>query len=146
MAAEHSGGILTIVEALPEWFDEIARTKSIPIDIRNQDGFVAIRGRHVCGFITLYVSEGRLHIGWLAVERGLQRQGIGSRLLDAAVTKARAMGISELATYTLGDSVDYAPYDVTRRFYRKYGFDVYKRAMTDNPGCPEEIWISKRVS
>jgi ribosomal protein S18 acetylase RimI-like enzyme len=145
MTAEHIDGILTIVEGLPEWFDEVARTKSIPIDIRNQEGFVALRGRQVCGFVSLYVSEGRLHIGWLAVERELQRQQFGSRLLDAAVTKARAMGISELATYTLGDSVKYAPYDVTRRFYRKCGFEVYKRAMTNNPGCPEEIWLSKQI-
>ena len=33
---EHYSSILTIVEGLPEWFDEIARSKSIPTDIRHQ--------------------------------------------------------------------------------------------------------------
>ncbi len=100
----------------------------------------------VVGFVTLYVAEGRMHIGWLAVDKQMQRQGLGSRLLDAAESKARQMGIDELATYTLGESVAYPPYDATRSFYWKHGFKVYKRSKTDNPGCPEEIWISKRVS
>ena len=32
---------------------------------------------------------------------------------------AHDLGIDELATYTLGDSVDYQPYELTRRFYRE---------------------------
>lgn len=86
-----------------------------------------------------------MHIGWLAVDRPFQRQGIGSRLLDAAEAMARDLRIDELASYTLGESVAYQPYEVTRRFYWKHGFRVYKRSRTDNPGCPEEIWISKQV-
>ena len=143
---KHYEGILGIVENLPEWFDESARTKAVPTDIRHQMGFVAVTAHRIVGFVTLYVAEGRLHIGWLAVDKGFQRQGLGSRLLEAAETKARELGIDELATYTLGDSVAYQPYEVTRDFYRKYGFRVYKRSRTDNPGCPEEIWISKQVN
>ena len=142
---KHHPGILAVAENLPEWFDETARTKSIPIDIRHQDGFVAVFGQRVVGFLTLYVAEGRLHIGWLGVAREFHEQGIGTRLLAAAEIKARDLRIDELATYTLGDSVDYDPYDRTRNFYWKHGFNVYKRAKTDNPGCEEEIWISKRV-
>ena len=65
---EHYAGILTITEGLPEWFDETARSKSIPTDIRHQGGFVAISGQKVVGFVTLYVAEGWLHIGWLGVD------------------------------------------------------------------------------
>ena len=142
---QYHSGILAVVEDLPEWFDETARTKSIPIDMRHQEGFVAVSGQRVVGFVTLYVAESRLNIGWLGVDREFHRQGIGTRLLAAAEMKARDLGIDELATYTLGDSVDYEPYDLTRNFYRKHGFSVYKRSRTDNAGCPEEIWISKRV-
>ena len=67
--------------------------------------------------MTLYVAEGRLHIGWLGVDKAFQRQGIGSRLIAAAEMRARDIGIDELATYTLGDSVEYQPYEETRRFY-----------------------------
>lgn len=142
---KHLSGILAVAEDLPEWFDETARTKSIPVDIRYQEGFVAVSAQRVVGFVTLYVAEGRLHIGWLGVAREFHRQGIGTRLLAAAEMKARELKIDELATYTLGDSVDYEPYDLTRNFYWKRGFSVYKRSKTDNSGCPEEIWISKRV-
>ena len=142
---KHQPGILAIADGLPEWFDETARSKSIPIDMRHQEGLVAVSGQRVVGFVTLYVAESRLNIGWLAVARDLHRQGIGTRLLTAAEMKARDLGIDELATYTLGDSVDYEPYDLTRNFYWKHGFSVYKRSRTDNSGCPEEIWISKRV-
>ena len=86
-----------------------------------------------------------MHIGWLAVEKLVQRQGIGRRLLNAAEALARELQIDEIATYTLGEEVDYQPYETTRQFYWKHGFKVYKRSRTDNPGCPEEIWISKPV-
>ena len=142
---KHHEEILRIVENLPEWFDETARTTSVPADLRHQYGFVAVSDQRVSGFITLYVTEGRLHIGWLAVDKQLQRKGLGSRLLEAAESNARELGIEELATYTLGESVAYQPYESTRRFYWKHGFKVYKRSRTDNPGCPEEIWISKHV-
>ena len=145
LETKHYSGILAVVENLPEWFDETARTKSVPIDLRHQLGYVAVSNRRVVGFVTLYVAEGRLHIGWLGVDKPFQRQGIGGRLLDAAETMARELQIDELATYTLGDSVTYQPYEVTRNFYWKHGFKVYKRSRTDNPGCPEEIWISKHV-
>ncbi len=145
LASKHHAGILAVVENLPEWFDETARTKSVPTDLRHQLGYVAVSIHRVVGFITLYVTEGRLHIGWLAVDKHFQKHGVCSRLLGAAESKAREMGIDELATYTLGDSVAYQPYEVTRSFYRKLGFKVYKRSKTDNPGCPEEIWISKAV-
>lgn len=145
LETKHHAGMLEIVEQLPEWFDETARTRSVPVDIRHQMGFVAVREQKVIGFITLYVAEGRMHIGWLAVERQMHGHGIGSRLLEAAESEAHRMGIGELATYTLGESVAYQPYESTRRFYWKHGFKVYKRSRTDNPGCPEEIWISKHV-
>ena len=86
-----------------------------------------------------------MHIGWLAVDRGSQRQGLGGRLLEAVESMARELQIDELATYTLGEGVEYQPYESTRQFYWKHGFKVYKRSSTDNPKCPEEIWISKQI-
>lgn len=145
LETKHHARILAVVENLPEWFDETARTRSVPVDVRSQIGFVAVREQRVVGFVTLYVAEGRMHIGWLAVDKPYQRQGIGSLLLNAAEAKSRELRIDELATYTLGESVAYQPYELTRRFYRKHGFRVYKRSRTDNPGCPEEIWISKQI-
>ena len=138
--------ILEIAEALPEWFDADARGRSIPADIRHQHGFVALSDEKVVGFITLFFAEGRLNIGWLGVMPGCQRKGIGTRLIGCAGDFAKQHGITELATYTLGDSVDYKPYESTRAFYFKQGFTIYQRNKTDNPGCPEEIRIIKHIA
>lgn len=142
--SDHAG-VDEVVAGLAEWFDERARTISIPIDIRHQRGFVAERQGKVVGFITLYVAEGKLNIGWLGVQHALHRQGIGRSLLAKAAEVARDLGIRELATYTLGDGVDYEPYARTRQFYFANGFHIYQRSQTDNDGCPEEIKLAKNI-
>lgn len=74
-----------------------------------------------------------------------QRQGIGGLLIKAAEDYCQSIGVEELATYTLGDSVDYPPYESTRAFYKKHGFTIYQRSQTDNLNCPEEIKLKKQV-
>ena len=138
--------VLAVAEALPAWFDQDARGRAIPADLRHQDGFVALADGEVVGFITLFVAEGRLNIGWLGVRPEFQGRGFGTRLLSCAEALARERGLTEIATYTLGDGVEYKPYEATRRFYFSRGFTVYQRSTTDNPGCPEEIRIRKPVS
>jgi len=138
-------GVIRVVESLPEWFDQTTRSHSIPIDIQHQSGFVAVQDDRVVGFVTLYVAEGRLQIGWLGVGKEFRGKGIGKALLQRVEKRALELGLAEVATYTLGDSVDYPPYELTRLFYFRNGFEVYQRNQTDNPGCPEEIRIRKRL-
>lgn len=145
--------VIQLSELLPEWFDVDARTRAIPIDLRFQEVFVcetSCRGTeedgHILGFIALFIAEGRVNIGWMGVHPDHHRQGIGGLLIKAAEDFCRSIGVEELATYTLGDSVDYPPYESTRAFYHKQGFMVYQRSQTDNPGCPEEIKLKKWVN
>lgn len=137
--------VIQIAQALPDWFDANARQRAIPVDLRFQDGFVAEEDGQILGFMTLYVAEGRVNIGWMGVLPDHQGQGIGGQLIAAAEDFCRECGIPELATYTLGDSVDYPPYAATRAFYFAEGFTIFQRSQTDNPGCPEEIKIKKEV-
>jgi len=145
MAEEHLEQVLQIIEALPDWFDIDARTRAIPIDLQFQEVFVAQDGGQIVGFVTLYIAEGRVNIGWMGVHPDHHRMGIGGQLIKAAEDFCRQMGIDELAVYTLGDSVDYEPYESTRAFYLKHSFSIYQRSQTDNPGCPEEIKLKKYV-
>ncbi len=138
--------VVAIAQSLPEWFGDSARNIQIPTDVKYHDGFIAMVDGHAVGFVTLYVAQGRLNISWMGVLREHQRLGIGEALLRAVVERAVALGITEVGTYTLGDGVDYLPYERTRSFYYKNGFRVYKRSTTDNPGCPEEIWLTKDVT
>jgi len=137
---------VAVVKTLTGWFTDDAQERAVPTDLRYQRGFLAESDGRVLGFITLFVAEGRLNIGWLAVHRDYHRQGIGGRLVARAEEAAAEMGLTELATCTLGDSVRYEPYEQTRAFYFKHGFRVYQRNKTDNPECPEEIRIKKTVA
>jgi GNAT superfamily N-acetyltransferase len=138
--------ILSLARGLDAWFDEHARTVAIPTDVRHQTTFVAIERDELIGFITLYVAEGRLNIGWIGVREDWHRRGAGTALVARAVQWARDLGIDTLAVATLGDSVDYEPYERTRRFYFKNGFRVTRRSRTDNPSCPEMMELSKTIS
>lgn len=145
MRAEDHAHILNMVESLTEWFDEHARKTAIPMDLKHQRGIVAVIDGQVAGFATLYVAEGKLNIGWLGVRREQHRQGVGRALIEHAAEIAAQLGISELATWTLGDGVEYLPYESTRAFYYANGFEVYQRDKTDKPGCPEAIRIRRKV-
>ena len=126
--------------------DADARGRAIPVDLHHQHGFVALLDDQPVGFITLFFAEGRLSIGWLGVKPECQRKGIGTKLLDAAEAFGREHGMREIATYTLGEGVAYTPYESTRQFYYSHGFSVYQTSKTDNPSCPEEIKIKKKIS
>ncbi|MBN1436937.1 MAG: GNAT family N-acetyltransferase [Sedimentisphaerales bacterium] len=145
LQSEDIEDILEIADELSEWFDDDARTRAIPIDVRYQKGYAALVEKNVVGFITLFVAEGRVNIGWLGVKPKMQRSGIGGQLLAKAEEFCGEMGIKELATYTLGEGVDYGPYESTRAFYYKNGFEVFQRSQTDNPSCPEEIKMREVV-
>lgn len=138
--------VLAIAGRLPEWFDERAIGTAIPLDIRHHVGYVAESRGQIVGFITLYVADGRLNIGWLGVDKPHRRQGIGGLLVARAEQVAAEMEIEELATWTVGDGVEYAPYQGTRAFYRSQGFEAYQTLRTDCPSCPEELRVSKRVA
>ena len=106
--------VIQLSELLPEWFDVDARIRAIPIDLRFQEVFVcetSCRGTeedgHILGFIALFIAEGRVNIGWMGVHPDHHRQDIGGLLIKAAEDFCRSIGVEELATYTLGDSVDY---------------------------------------
>jgi ribosomal protein S18 acetylase RimI-like enzyme len=131
--------VLKLTGRLGAWFDEHARTVSIPIDLKHQIAWVAIEGDSIVGFISGYVAEGRFNIGWIGVSPEFHKKGIGKALIDQAKEYAKNAGINELATYTLGPDVDYPPYELTRKFYQKIGFTEFRRASTNNAGCPQEI-------
>jgi GNAT superfamily N-acetyltransferase len=137
--------IVSLAQSLDAWFDEHALTIAIPTDVKHQTTFIAIDRGELIGFISLYVAEGRLNIGWIGVRKDWHRRGAGTALVVRAEQSARDLGLDTLTVATLGDSVDFEPYERTRRFYFKNGFRVTRRLRTDNPSCPEMIELSKKV-
>jgi len=137
--------IIALVQGLEGWFDEHARAIAIPTDVKHQTVFVASEGEELLGFVSLYVMEGRLNIGWIGVRRDWHRRGVGSALMARTEAHARELGLGTLAVYTLGDGVDYEPYERTRQFYYKHGFRITRRSKTDSEACPELIDLAKQV-
>ncbi len=59
------------------------------------------------------------HLWWIAVSRQIQAKGVGSRLLRHVEDDVRAAGGRLLVIETSSTP----PYELTRRFYRKQGYD-----------------------
>jgi ribosomal protein S18 acetylase RimI-like enzyme len=132
--------ILEIATALPAWFTR-SGIRSMQADLRYQCGFVAEDGnKEVVGFISFFVNQGKAEIGWIGIRPDLHRQGVGRSLLHRLLRELESTQVSELYVHTLGDTVDYEPYQRTRKFYRQIGFQDFKRiANPENPECEEEL-------
>ena len=120
-------GMMNVARSLhPAWFDRVAINESMPIDLNVQKGYVAEDKSAIIGFVT-YVSDNRnAKISWLGILPDYQRQGIGSRLLEAVEKELRKTGVKKLRVGTVAESEKYEPYERTRAFYRKMGFKVEK--------------------
>lgn len=142
MAAGDYDTALNLARALPEFFNDQGIAE-IAVDIRTEIGAVAVLDGELVGFVTWSSSEALGRIGWIAVGRDHHRQGIGRRLLDFVESNLRQSGVTKLQVDTLGESVEYEPYDRTRSFYRSVGFTDLKSVMLDNPGMPEMLTLEK---
>ena len=134
--------VMAIVRALPKWFSETG-IKNMEIDLKYQRGLVAIKDDRIHGFLTFYVYEGQAQLAWMGVLPEFHRQGVGRLLLTELIQTVKTDGIILLKVNTLGDSVDYSPYDSTRAFYRSLGFRESQRIQQDNPDCPELLILGK---
>lgn len=123
-AEAKSACVRRILEELPEWFgnqqavEEYAETvKELPLwaalDENGQDlGFFAGKIR--------YGQTGEIVV--CGVRPAYHRAGLGKALYTAAEEYFRQNGCRYMLVKTLSDTVDFAPYDQTRRFYQGVGF------------------------
>jgi len=77
------------------------------------------------GFLTAENTGTALHIWQMAVRYERQGQGLGRRLLDVAVGRARALNLLALTLTTFRD----VPWDAP--FYRRCGFSVLEPSQLD---------------
>jgi GNAT superfamily N-acetyltransferase len=134
-----------VAAALPEWFTPQGLAE-IAIDLRFASGYVAMIGSKLVGFIAFTVTEATATINWMGVLSELHRRGIGRRLVDRVIDDLRSAGVREVLVPTLGDSVNYAPYESTRAFYRAMGFATHQViAQPDNPHWGEKLILRKQL-
>jgi ribosomal protein S18 acetylase RimI-like enzyme len=96
------------------WGSEIVAVHGSSLRPAELGGFIAERSGRVAGLLTYQLVGSVLEIVTLnAIDR---RAGIGTMLVEAAVTKARRFGCHEIRLTTTNDNVD------ALRFYQRRGF------------------------
>jgi ribosomal protein S18 acetylase RimI-like enzyme len=145
LKSEDIDAIVNVTRSLSQWFTPAA-VKNVALDLKFQPGYVAVDEGRIIGFLSYFVYEGIANIAWLAVQPNSHHRGIGRKLFEHFADTMRAAGISEIQVYTLGDSIDYAPYCQTRAFYRAMGFADYRSEKSANPDCPEVLYLRKDIS
>lgn len=133
-----AGEMLTVARLLPDWFNQ-GGLAQMAIDFRTQHGAVAELAGRIVGFVTWWPAgePGVMEMTWLGVHPDVRFQGIGRRLVAEAEAGARAQGAHRVLVSTLADTVEYAPYAETRRFYHAAGYSD-ERVDPDHYGPGED--------
>lgn len=145
MTTDDHAAIVELARGLPEFFNEQGIAE-ITEEIPTERGAVAEIGGAMVGFVTWRVTEDMAHISWIGVSGEHHREGIGRRLVGVVEDDARRERATVLQVETLGESVEYEPYDRTRAFYRSVGFVDHHSEMLDNPGMPEMLTLRKDLT
>ena len=96
------------------WGSELVAVHGVVLRPAELPGFIAERSRRVVGLLTYQLAGDLLEIVTLnAIER---RVGIGTMLIEAAVSAARRSGCRDIRLTTTNDNVD------ALRFYQRRGF------------------------
>ncbi len=114
--------ILLLASTLHRWFTPQGLSE-LAGDLAAHEGFVAVRGERVLGFITWAPEkEGLARLSWMGVDLDHRRRGIGRALVTVLASSLREKGFRVLEVHTVADNVEYEPYAETRSFYRATGF------------------------
>jgi len=135
---------LKIEKSLDEWFNADG-IKYIEQDLEFQKLFVAETASEPIGFLSFFIYESIGYLGWIGVLGKYHGSGAGEALFLEFEKEMKKNEIDILQVKTLGESVDYAPYERTRSYYRKMGFKKHCTEITDNPECPEELILRKKT-
>jgi predicted GNAT family N-acyltransferase len=93
---------------------------------------VTASGEEVLGTLRVLVEDGCAKIGRVAVDRKRRRQGIASRMLSAALERARAEGCTSARLAAQTDAIE---------LYRKLGFEVQSEPFLE--AGIEHVWMRR---
>ena len=96
------------------WGSEVVAVHGDRLRPAELGGFIAERSRQVAGLLTYQLVGNMLEI--VTLNAIIRRAGIGTMLIEAAVSRARRFGCREVRLTTTNDNVD------ALRFYQRRGF------------------------
>ena len=136
--------VLQIAKSLDDWFNKDG-IKYIKQDFEFEKLIMVDVDLEPIGFLSYFIYEGIGYLGWIGVYERHHGTGAGEMLFFEFERIMKERDINILQVKTLGESVEYPLYDRSRNFYRKVGFKKHRSEFTDNPECPEELILRKRL-
>ena len=101
-----------------QWYTTQMVVHGERIDLGSADGFYTCDGEEITGLITFRISAKEMEI--LSLDSLHEHRGTGTALLNAAIRKARDMGLERIMLITTNDNLP------ALRFYQKRGFDLVR--------------------
>ncbi|MBA3530411.1 MAG: GNAT family N-acetyltransferase [Ardenticatenales bacterium] len=117
--------VLAVARTLAAWFRPLDQM-ALAIDLREQEGLVALENNQVVGFLTHHMVGERAELSWLGVLPEKQDRGIGSLLLATLeqLLLERSVLWLQLSTVPADHDVTFVG---TNAFYQRHGFTVRQR-------------------
>ena len=98
------------------WYSLDMVVRGERIDLSDADGWYTADEDGITGLLTFRIIGGEMEI--LSLDSLKENAGIGTALLDTAVSEARDKGIERIVLITTNDNIR------ALRFYQKFGFDM----------------------
>ena len=135
---------MKVAANLGEWFSEEG-LKNMRVDFELNNLIVAKENGQVSGFLCYTSYSGKILLMWMGVKKEFQRKGVGQKLLTWLEDEGRRFGFHSIEVETLPDEEAYEPYQRTRSFYYKNGFEriLYKKARVK--GWDDQIVLEKKL-
>ena len=135
---------LKLASNLKDWFNKEG-LKNMKIDFELNSVVVAKEDKKVLGFLCYTSYCGKMLLMWMGIKKEKQRKGIGQQLLKWLENESKKLGFTSIEVETLPDEDDYEPYERTRSFYYKNGFEriLYKKARVE--GWDDQIVLEKKI-
>ncbi len=124
--------VIQIAKSLVDWFNEDG-IKYIKQDLEFEKLIIVEADSEPIGFLSYFLYEGIGYLGWIGVYEQHHGTGAGELLYFEFERIIKELKINIIQIKTLGDSVDYPPYDRSRNFYKKIGFEKHRSEFTNNP-------------
>ncbi len=111
-----------ILEALPDWFENVEAREGYIRDSRERITFAAEKDGRAVGFLCLKeTGKATVELAVMGIRMEYHRKGIGSALFGAAKAYVVAAGYEFMQVKTVRMGM-YEDYDRTNRFYLSLGF------------------------
>ena len=99
-----------------QWFSLQMVLHGESVDLGAADGWYAVQEDEIVGLITYRILDDRMEI--LSLDSLHEQHGVGTALLNMAMSYARNSGITKITLITTNDNLP------ALRFYQKRGFDM----------------------